>query len=369
MKKTHESHAFLWASMFFGTLGFFLTASVVLPDPEFSVNERRRLNAMPQLTADSLLSGTFGERFDAYAQDSIAGRNSLLYLKSWTSLHLFGAKDDLGLVRKDGSLIQLEKQIDQNSLDHAAAVFDRIEENCLAGTNCKVYVSIIPDKSYFLEDDQYLLIDYNLFFEKALQALPQGQSIDLTDTLSLADYFNTDPHWRQEAVIDSAKKLANTMGVEISDTWTVTQVLEDFTGSLQGRTSLKAENDDLACLWNPSMDTWTLTVYDEGRPVKKPVYDLDRLQSNDPYTYFLQGNPGLAVLENPNVHNGRELIVFRDSFGSAIIPLLADGYEKVTMVDLRNLPSWRLKQLIDFHDQDVLFLYSTSVLNASSSLK
>jgi hypothetical protein len=46
-----------------------------------------------------------------------------------------------------------------------------------------------------------------------------------------------------------------------------------------------------------------------------------------------------------------------------------ESYAKVTRVDIRYLQSERLGQFLQFDDQDVLFLYSTLVLNNSETLK
>ena len=67
--------------------------------------------------------------------------------------------------------------------------------------------------------------------------------------------------------------------------------------------------------------------------------------------------------------NDKELIIFRDSFGSSIAPLLIDGYSKITLVDIRYLHPNILESYIEFDSQDVLFLYSTSVLNNSETIK
>ena len=50
-------------------------------------------------------------------------------------------------------------------------------------------------------------------------------------------------------------------------------------------------------------------------------------------------------------------------------PLLLPAYSRVTLVDLRYLKSDFLDQFIDFHGQDVLFLYGTTLLNESYTLK
>ena len=99
------------------------------------------------------------------------------------------------------------------------------------------------------------------------------------------------------------------------------------------------------------------------------MYDRTKLQSRDLYDVFLSGPVSLLTVENPAAASDRELIIFRDSFASSLAPLLVPGYAKVTLVDIRYLPSEKLGEFLDFRDQDVLFLYSTLVLNQSSMLR
>ena len=77
----------------------------------------------------------------------------------------------------------------------------------------------------------------------------------------------------------------------------------------------------------------------------------------------------LLRIENPNAKTERKLIVFRDSFGASLIPLLAEGYREITLIDIRYLSPASLGRFVDFDAQDVLFLYSTSVLNDSATIK
>ena len=75
------------------------------------------------------------------------------------------------------------------------------------------------------------------------------------------------------------------------------------------------------------------------------------------------------TIENPHSENKRELVVFRDSFGSSIAPLLAQGYFRVTLIDIRYLHPDMLPRIIEFKNQDILFIYSTLVLNNSETIK
>jgi len=75
------------------------------------------------------------------------------------------------------------------------------------------------------------------------------------------------------------------------------------------------------------------------------------------------------VLENPESESGRELVVFRDSYGSSIAPLLLQGYSKVTLIDLRYMNSAALSEYIEFQDQDVLVLMSSLILNSANAMR
>lgn len=89
----------------------------------------------------------------------------------------------------------------------------------------------------------------------------------------------------------------------------------------------------------------------------------------DGYDVFCAGAQSVVTIESPLAKTDRELILFRDSFGSSLAPLFLEGYRRVTLVDLRYLSSSLLEQFVDFHGQDVLFLYSTSLLNSGMLLK
>ena len=110
-------------------------------------------------------------------------------------------------------------------------------------------------------------------------------------------------------------------------------------------------------------------MYDYENSVYLPIYTLEKADGSDPYEIFLSGPKSLLRVENPNAAGERKLIVFRDSFSASLIPLLASGYSEITLVDIRYLSPTMLGKFIDFNAQDVLFLYSASVLNDSSTIK
>ena len=67
-----------------------------------------------------------------------------------------------------------------------------------------------------------------------------------------------------------------------------------------------------------------------------------------------------------DAENKKELVIFRDSFGSSLAPLLAGSYSKITLVDIRYLNSESIGRFIEFSENcDVLFMYNTGTLNTT----
>ena len=113
-----------------------------------------------------------------------------------------------------------------------------------------------------------------------------------------------------------------------------------------------------------------MTVINEkGMPETHPVYTVDKFSNVDPYDVFTAGAQSYITIENPNSKSNKHLILFRDSFGSSLIPLLAEGYKSIVLVDIRYIQSDFLSNFVDFTGKDVLFLYSSVVLNNSETFK
>ena len=127
------------------------------------------------------------------------------------------------------------------------------------------------------------------------------------------------------------------------------------------------EPDAIHYLTNAVLEGCTVKCHDNGQT--SSVYDMTKLESKDLYDIFLSGGAAVLEITNPAGIEGKELIVFRDSFGSAMVPLLLRDYAKVWVLDTRYVNPAMLEQFVEFAEQDVLFLYSTLILNSSSALR
>ena len=351
-----------------GFLFVFSLWSILKPDIALSESERRALAQKPALNASSLWDGSFMESFEAYTLDQFPLRDAFRSLKAHVQLDLLRQKDNNGIYVAGGYAAKLDYPASEDSIRHALSRFNRIYEKYLQGTETAIYFSAIPDKNYFLAAEYgYPAIDYAAFARAFTDEMPYATPIDLTDTLTLDSYYRTDIHWRQEMLLPAAQRLADTMGIPLCDTYETVTLDTPFYGVYCGQSALNLAPDTLRYLTNAALQA--CTVYDYETDTTLPVYDLAAAQSSDAYALFLSGSKSLLTIENPNAATNRELVIFRDSFASSLAPLLAEGYAKITLVDIRYLSPERLGTWLTFTDQDVLFLYSTPVLNNSETIK
>jgi len=365
------SGKYIFITCLFGVLVLGLSLFCWFKTPnEYSQSERRVLAQFPELTGETLLSGDFMADFETYTQDQFPGRESFRTLKAATSLFLFQQKDNNKLYLADGHVSKVEYPLNEASLTYAVDRFNYIHDTYLAGTDANVYLSIVPDKNYFLaEPNGYLALDYDALIDTVKAGVPYMAYIDITQLLALEDYYNTDTHWRQENILPVAETLAAQMGVPFDDSYQINTLPTPFYGVYHGQSALPLSPDTIRYLTSDLLEGCIITSYDTGKPVQKPLYDMEKAVGKDPYEMFLSGSDALITVENPHADTDRELILFRDSYGSSLAPLLMPGYAKITLVDIRYIQSGMLGHFIEVDDQDVLFLYSAILLNNSFAFK
>lgn len=346
----------------------FLLWGILKPTDTESVSERRPLAAFPTFNGETVFSGSFMTDFEKYTLDQFPLRDQFRTVKAVTAFYILGQKDNNDIYIKDGFASKLEYPLNMDSIEYAASRFQFVFDRYMADKDMSVYLTVVPDKNYFMaEKNGYPSIDYEKFISTMRDHMDFAEYINITHLLELSDYYCTDTHWRQEKITDIAQHLAAAMGVSLSAEYTVEQVDAPFYGVYYGQSALPLPSENLYYLNNEVLND--CKVYDFETSAYIPVYDLEKTKGNDLYEMFLSGSKSLLTIENPNASTDKELIVFRDSFGSSIAPLLVEGYAKITLVDIRYMSPNMLGNFIEFTNQDVLFLYSSSVLNNSITIK
>ena len=339
------------------------------PAKDISEAERRPLAQMPELSSDTLLSGSFMEKFESYTLDQFPLRDTFRTIKSLFHFYGLQQSDNNDIYLADGYAVKQEYPKNADSVAYALNRFQYLYDKYLTSA-ASIHMAIIPDKGYYLaQDSGHLAMDYETFFAAFETGLPWAKPIDLTNSLSAEDYYRTDIHWRQENLLEAAQTLCNALGVTAprAEDYAVTALQRPFYGVYYGQAALPMEPDTMNLLESELLKACRVYDYESGQYTD--IYNMEKLDSRDLYDVFLSGPRSLLTIENPNASTDRELILFRDSFGSAIAPLLLQDYAKVTLVDIRYMQIDVLDRFLEFGGQDVLLLYSVSVLNNSQTIK
>ncbi len=264
----------------------------------------------------------------------------------------------------EGYAVSTEAAYDQKSLDYAAQKFRQLYDSYLTGNAGHIYLSVIPDKgSFTMPPEGYTPASAQETAEALLAQLDFVQYADIAPGLTLADYYRTDPHWRQECLISTAQTLAQAMGVPPAGDFRENTVDAPFYGTYADKAA-----DTLRYLTSDVLDA--CTVYDYETEAQETLYDLSAVDTDTPYDLYLQGSRSLLRIDSPLAATDKTLVVFRDSFGSSLIPLLSESYRTIYAVDIRYLSSQLLGRFLTLDgSEDVLFLYSTIVLQNSRTMK
>jgi len=357
--------AILFTIIIFG----FSVGNIISPDIDISLSERRALAQAPKFTINALLNGDFFNELEEYTLDQFVLRDRFRDLKAFMAFGLLRQKDNNRIYIVNGNISKLEYPLNEKSVLNAADKISGIYNKYLANINAGY--AIIPDKNFFLAPDNgYLAIDYGKMSEIMDENMANVKYIDIFESLSIDDYYRTDIHWSQDRLIGLADKILAGMGnsKKASEIDYVQKALYPFYGAYYGQAAVKIDPDTLIYLTNAALEN--ARVFDHYYKEYGSIYEPDLFYGIDPYDVFLSGQKPLVTVENPESTTNKGLLLFKDSFGNSIAPLLLAGYSKITLVDLRLASSDALDEFIDFSEyQDALFLYCTQTLNNSYSLR
>ncbi len=354
---------------FLGTLYGIMLINIMKPDALVSYSERRTLAKVPDYSGEKLLKGELFADYEKYFLDQFVFRDGFRGLKAFTRFHIFRQKDNNGIYLLDGSIHKLEYPLNEKAILYAAEKFNEVYDKYLQGM--EVSYAIIPDKNYYTASENgYPAMDYDRLLQLMEQNIRHMAYIDLFSALEPEDYHRTDIHWRQDRIVDIAELLIREMGGDIPapEAAYEEKSLYPFYGSYYGQAALKLKPDSLVYLSNDALDN--AIVYDHIDKTYSKVYQLNKFGSIDSYDVFLSGAKSILTITNPGAATDEELVIFRDSFGSSIAPLMLKAYAKITLIDLRYLKTDILGEYMEFTgNQQVLFLYNTVILNNSYMLK
>ena len=353
MKNKITTYLFIVYIFIFSILG------IVLKDDIISYSERRKLTTFPEFT----FNNEYVSKLDKYTLDHFPYRDTFRSIKANFNYKVLHKLDNNKIYLKDNYIFKSEYPTNKESLVHFQKYVEKIKSKLTKDNN--TYIMIIPDKNYYLNSKNFMQLDYDYIYNEISKL--NLSEIDIRNIMSLDDYYQTDTHWKQENLDKVVKKMSEVMNFNYQKVEYNKNVYNNFYGVYYGESALKREPETLTYLTNDMLDKAEVTYLENE--YLTTIYNLDNLTSMDSYEVYLDGATPYIEIVNKNSISNKELIIFRDSFGSSLTPLLVNYYSKITVIDSRYITSNNYENLLEYTNQDVLFMYSAMIVNNSFSLK
>ncbi len=211
---------------------------------------------------------------------------------------------------------------------------------------------------------------------------PDVKPVDIYETLgehAAEDiYLRTDHHWAPLGAYYAAEKFAQVAGVPFRDLSSYDRrVVHGYVGSMYGYSkdvSVKEAPEDFV-YYVPRDVTYTTTYTDYtingnyqvigmGKPHKGIFFHKFKDGSGSAYCTFMGSDTRITRVET-STHNGRRLLILKDSFGNALPGYLFYSFEEIHVIDSRYFTKNMVDYVNENHITDILF--ANNIFKAYSS--
>lgn len=369
-------------ALFLGCLFLTALASVAKPDRYFSEKEKRYLAQKPHLTAENLISGSYGKDYESWLNDQFPLREQLT---AWrTVCERFLGKSEIGGIyfgKEDYFIEHHTKSIYATELAEknkdAVLKFLREMEQRLGEDRVRflpvpssetVLTGYLPDGAP-PSAELTVLKEYG---KETFSAAVKDALISFQNENEAQLYYRTDHHWTMEGAFVGYCEWADSVGItpkqreEFSD-----KILKtDFYGTVSAKINAQAVPDSLLALI-PKFNVEYLVEYPDSTVPETTLYAEEMLYGPEPYGVYLKGNQSLTRIRTIGAgddRNGRKLLVVKDSFGNSLVPFLVNHYPETLVIDLRYY-NQSLGELIRKEQiTDICVVYNTAQMAKETSL-
>ncbi len=189
-------------------------------------------------------------------------------------------------------------------------------------------------------------------------------------------FFRTDHHWTALGAYYASRSFLDIVGREypaLHDEAAYTPIdFEGFTGSLAGHTKhetpVLVENPDTIQAFIPtSLNELTITTA-KGEILTRPLVNphaATEFSASQRYRCFIDGDYPFSVAHNPAVDDGSAILLIKESYGNAFLPMLVDSYEYVYAIDYRFYRTMSVSDLVDTYDINTILFVNNPVATSA----
>jgi len=349
----------------------FCLLTIVLPKSAQSTSERRVLSTFPEFTFVNIKDGSFMTEFDTYVADHFAFRDKWVGLYSYASL-LVGRNgvNDI-YAGEDGYLIPAPKEYNEEQVKGNLSKLKSFVDSSKLPSS----LIIVPETGYIL--DNKLPSNHKEYYDDKLFDAAKEASLNLIDLRTVFKenkddvklYYKTDHHITSEGALLAYKEYCKSVGLTPKD-FVLNETVEDFYGTSYSKSGLWLKDPDRINIYSNETGTSDFTETIDGETFNSLLF-REKLQTEDKYEIFLNGNHGLTVIKNNSIKESDEgyskhLLIVKDSFAHCFTTFLAENYEEIVLIDLRYYKFGATRLIDEYGITDVLFLYGAENLATST---
>lgn len=333
---------------------------LVAPKKEFSYNENRYLTKFPTLNIENIISGKFMTQLDDYISDNFPFRESLLSFKSILYKRLGVYKQNDVYYGNDNKLYQEYKE--PNNSDIVIKRVNKLSENI----DSDIYFMLVPTSIYVNNDkiskynnsfDEGKIIDY---YKDKLNA----NFIDVRETFNINKdnylYYGTDHHWTTRGANLAYIEYCKDVKIKCKQ-YSFSVVNDKFYGTLYSKVLDDSLKYDYIEKVNDNTNYYV--YFDDDKSYSNSLYNYKYLDEKDKYSFFLDNNHSLVSIENLDTQNGDSILIIKDSYANAFVPLIAPNYKYIYVID----PRYYNLSISDYINENkinkVLFIYNVLTID------
>lgn len=333
----------------------------------YSPVEKRELQTRPEISITKVLDGRFQKKYESYLRDQFPGRDH--WVSFQTDMELFMGKNEIHnvYIGKNHYLLEhyTEKEFDSQQISKNLQALEKFVGK--AKQNADVHVMMVPTKSWVLREKLPAFAPHykeQRFYDALQQKLEKEDVLISVEPVLDAHkeeeiYYRTDHHWTTLGAWYAYEQYTKAVGGDLQRAQGKKKfrcISKDFYGTTYAKINYARQADKIE-IYEPADKL--RVVYNMGEKKTKTLYDFSFLKTADQYSVFTGGNQ--AVLEiTGGIKNGKTLLLIKDSFANSILPFLAEDYEKLVVVDLRQLNVSGDRLLEMFSPTDILILYNSA---------
>lgn len=333
----------------------------------YSPVEKRELQTRPEISITKVLDGRFQKKYESYLRDQFPGRDH--WVSFQTDMEFFMGKNEIHnvYIGKNHYLLEhyTEKEFDPQQISKNLQALEKFVGK--AKQNADVHVMMVPTKSWVLREKLPAFAPHykeQKFYDALQQKLEKEDVLISVEPVLDAHkeeeiYYRTDHHWTTLGAWYAYEQYTKAVGGDLQRAQGKKKfrcISKDFYGTTYAKINYARQADKIE-IYEPADKL--RVVYNMGEKKTKTLYDVSFLKTADQYSVFTGGNQ--AVLEiTGGIKNGKTLLLIKDSFANSILPFLAEDYEKLVVVDLRQLNVSGDRLLEMFSPTDILILYNSA---------